>query len=424
MRKLDLPKYLRPANWMKETGAFLLDFLFCFLLAVLLYASIGHPLLYRAFQGPEAQLRQEDLAVEAGFSYRDEEGRLHHYEIDTSVKGDEAVYRQYVDAERRVFEYFTLRVAEGSPFCFLESDGFSSSASPASPAYRRDVGKWVYESFFGISAEEAHPLWARVPADFDYATMPKPNASMQEKLDSDVEETRLSAYRDFYEAVVGIEQNDTACLYSRAIAHFKAQPAVRAAGSQGQIAFFASLYPSILLSPVAFFLLPPLFLKNGQTFGKKICKIALVGEDGYAAKTSATLLHYGIIVALFYLFLIPYPLFSFMAFSFLFLLDYVSLILSRYHQSLHAKIARTLSIDAENSVWFASKEAEESYVLAHPSSLAARIRKEESRPESAELLSSLEREEHGILDSATLRQNPFAKAAGEESENEGKEEEN
>ena len=74
MRKLVLPRYLRPTTWIRETEAFLLDLLFAFVLGAVIYLSVGRTLLYPAFGGYAGALLYDALCVEAGFGLRDHEG--------------------------------------------------------------------------------------------------------------------------------------------------------------------------------------------------------------------------------------------------------------------------------------------------------------------------------------------------------------
>ena len=88
----------------------------------------------------------------------------------------------------------------------------------------------------------------------------------------------------------------------------------------------------------------------------------------------------------------------------------MAMILTRYHQSVHAMIAHTLSLDSANSVWFASREAEDAYIEKHPQSFAARLRKEKEEDARKEIVvkEAALREESGILDATTLSLNPHA----------------
>ena len=82
-------------------------------------------------------------------------------------------------------------------------------------------------------------------------------------------------------------------------------------------------------------------------------------------------------------------------------------------------IAHTLSLDSANSVWFASREAEDAYIAKHPQSFAARLRKEKEEDAHKELVvkEAALREESGILDSSTLSLNPHASKEAEKDEN-------
>lgn len=408
---------------MKETGAFFLDFVFTFALASLIYVSVGVPLIRPAFGYQEATDRYNAAAVDSGFVIEDKDGNFVDAPLDTTLS-DMELYVQYETVEQRVFDYFTVKIPSSERLVYLETDEFNpkSSSSSGSEEFKIEVGKWVYKNVFLIKEGELNALWCLPSSEEDYKSMPKPSATLQTDMNGADQAKKLAAYRTLYLGVVGSSADDTSCLWSRALTHFKSQPEILAAQEGRTFATYASLYPSIILSPLVFFLMFPLIFKNGQTLGKKICKIALLGNDGYAIKTPALFIHYAILILYFYLFLIPYPLYSFMGFCLILIVDYMVMILSKYHQSLHAMAARTISIDAENSIWFVSKAAEQRYIEHHPSSLAARIQKEESMDEMKKTgvdPVAFEREALGIFDSSTLGQNPYVKKEKEE----GKEQE-
>ena len=65
-----------------------------------------------------------------------------------------------------------------------------------------------------------------------------------------------------------------------------------------------------------------------------------------------------------------------MAMAIVFLIDYLVLILSKSHASLHDKIARTMVVNAKESVWFKDEQEEASYIAEHPDSDVANCRGE------------------------------------------------
>ena len=417
MRKLVLPRYLRPTTWIRETGAFLLDLLFTFVLGAVIYLSVGRTLLYPAFGGYDSVLRYDALCVEAGFGFRDDEGEFVPYEIDDTKKGIE-LYSQYEMAERVAWNYFVEGVAKNDSFGFFETDGFSSEAPRFSPAYEKDVKKWVYSTFFGISSTDSDGIWQIPVSEADFDAMPRVKESLEKKMKGEDEDEALAAYKTVFEVVVGIEANADS-LFVRAGNHFTKQAPVVETKKQHTIATYASLYPSILVSPLIFFALIPGLMKNGVTLGKKICRIALVSTTGYQAKAWQIAVHYGFIILVFYLFLIPSAMTMFMIASLILVLDYMAMILTRYHQSVHSMIAHTLSLDSANSVWFASRETEDAYIAKHPQSFAAKLRKEQEEDNRKDLVvkEAALREESGILDSATLSLNPHASKEAENDEN-------
>ena len=86
------------------------------------------------------------------------------------------------------------------------------------------------------------------------------------------------------------------------------------------------------------------------------------------------------------------------------LVEYMTLVMTHNHQSIHDKIAQTIVVNAKQSTWFASREDEEEYLKSHPNSYVAKLRRDEeweSNPRYAATTAAIAAQD-AIVDSTTI----------------------
>ncbi len=124
------------------------------------------------------------------------------------------------------------------------------------------------------------------------------------------------------------------------------------------------------LSFIFFFLIPICF-KDGQTLGKKLLGICLIGKNGYAINWVEHILHPLVVTIIVCTsVMIPWnymmPYIGILMFMVLCIICYMFGFLSKgTNKMLDDRIAGTYVIDAKSSIWFASKEVEEEYESSH-----------------------------------------------------------
>jgi uncharacterized RDD family membrane protein YckC len=128
------------------------------------------------------------------------------------------------------------------------------------------------------------------------------------------------------------------------------------------IATFSLLIAYLLLE----FLVPMLF-RNGQTFGKKIFGVGVVRVDGVRISTFQLFVRTVlgkctvetlIPVFLIFLFFLNFmPLFSIMGFALLFIIQFVSIVVTKLHTPIHELMSATVSVDMSSQTIFDSPEA-------------------------------------------------------------------
>lgn len=378
-----MPKYkvspnIKPAGYGKSLLGFFLDFLFTAALAVLLYVTVGNLVVVPAAKYAEANETYTQL-VEQSHLTDVVDGKV----VDISYKavggtGDAYQYG-YQEYDKRIFYYYYVVVGQTSgetPFSFLSSDNFTTTISDkTSEAYKIEVGKWIYTNIYRIQGDgkgKGNLYFALPQEDAGYKVSPSLKADVQAKLDdASTKESTASALLAYFRSA---SSSDT--LYARSTTHFNSQPSVQNEILRMNTATYLALVPSIVISPLIFFFLIPVFSNNGRTLGKRIAGTAVIGANGYKAKKINIIFHYLIIMLEWELLLIPNLAIGMMAWLFINLIGFMVLVMSKNHQSVHDKIAQTLVIKAKDSIWFESEEAEKAYAEANPSSLVARTLRE------------------------------------------------
>ena len=113
-------------------------------------------------------------------------------------------------------------------------------------------------------------------------------------------------------------------------------------------------YIAIAISGLIYFLIIPLFFKNGETFGMKIVHVGLVNSLEYqVSKPQVFLKNFFILAEIFV---------GIFTFFLVFLVDYILMIFTKRHRSFSDLIAATVVIDTKTSVWFVSRSVEEKLI--------------------------------------------------------------
>ena len=113
-------------------------------------------------------------------------------------------------------------------------------------------------------------------------------------------------------------------------------------------------YIAIAIGGLIYFLIIPLFFKNGETLGMKIVHVGLVNSLEYQVSKPQVFLKNLVILAEIFL-----GLFTFFI---VFLVDYIVMVFTKRHRSFSDFVAATVIIDTKNSVWFVSRAVEEKLV--------------------------------------------------------------
>ena len=365
---------IKPAGYLRSLGGYSLDFLFTFLLMVVCYIAIGNTVMPKITNYAESTQQYASL-VEQSHLADVVDGVVKDISYDAVGKEGSGYEYGYKAYDERIFHYYFVEVGQTAgrtEFAFLDTDGFETTISDkTSQAYKVEVGKWMYANVYKIlgNGEGKGDIYFNLPAtDEGYLASPILKAEAQAKLDdASTKQDMATKLLAFYRSATS---SDT--VYARSTTHFNSQPRVMELTKKMSMTQYLALVPSIVIAPFVFFFLIPIISPNGLTLGKRIVKTAVLGSDGYKAKKVNIVVHYMVILLEFELLLMPNIAIGLMLWMFTTLIDFMVLVMTKNHQSIHDKIARTLVVSAKDSIWFESAEAEESYAAANPSSLVAK----------------------------------------------------
>lgn len=110
-------------------------------------------------------------------------------------------------------------------------------------------------------------------------------------------------------------------------------------------------YISIAIGAIVYFLIIPLFFKNGETLGMKMTGIGLVNTLGYQIAKKQVFAKYLFISIEIYI--------GFFTMFLFYLVDYLLIVFTKKHRSISDYISASLMIDTKNSVWFLDKKTED-----------------------------------------------------------------
>jgi uncharacterized RDD family membrane protein YckC len=171
---------------------------------------------------------------------------------------------------------------------------------------------------------------------------------------------------------------------------------------------------------VLFAFLIPLCLKNGQSLGKLMTRCAVLTDEGYSVGPYQRIMR-PFVVTVFSAAPIYYSstmLCLIIGFAIL-VVDFIFMMTDKSGESraLHDRIAKTMVVDAKESLWFASPEAEEQYMLENPDAPVPGSDSTISPEEEARIS-----REDSVLDLSNINRNREAAArmtSFDEYENEG-----
>ncbi len=367
--KQETPRYVHPASYGKTTLAFLLDSAFTVAMIFILYFAFGKTVVLPA-QGYDAAYEEYTSFIkDCSLTQGDESGTLLTYD-ETIVDGIPG-WQRYRDA---VINYYTVFIPGDNGAEFYEEDGVEKGSD--GKYLKSSIEKFVLGNVYKLNLDGS-----QINEGSD------PYFVLDESTEDPYDVTLAEGYKDLKASdnlklgslkTYFASSDDQTGPYYEAVKHLSSQPRFLELQSEVGLKRYISFLPSFILSPLIFFLIIPLCVPDGRSLGKLIVKTAIIGENGYKAKKLNIALHCAILALIWECLLIPSTMVGIMIMALVFLIDYLSLILAKSHQSLHERIARTLVVNAKESTWFKNEEEEADYISSHPDSDVAGFYREEN----------------------------------------------
>lgn len=148
-----------------------------------------------------------------------------------------------------------------------------------------------------------------------------------------------------------------------------------------------------------FMLIIPLCMKQGETLGKLICKIGVASKEGWALPIRGRILHPLCLSILGGFAILPWSTIGIMAYVVIALVDYMVLVMSKTHQSIHDKIAGTYVYAKKESLVFKNEDEMKTYASSHPEEFP------ELKNTAADAENARIAQEDSILDLSTMDKN-------------------
>ena len=365
-----------PAGLGRRIGGFLIDSVVCGGLIALLYFTLGGALSKK--MGLDTMTEETvSFLVESKLGYTDEKRTSFttvYHEAETYVE-DDITYRSYEDFESRVWQYYTVFLADEGTF--LEGDGFEGN-----PSNVAETGKWVVNHVYGLSLEKKddNPYYtlAKVSGEDSDSVQPvlKENIANILENGTDIEKKQtLIGLKNYFSTQTGLnstyDDKEPTGIFLDAVKHLAKQPRYLQLIADANKAFFLSRLPCFLIPPILVFLVVPMAIPNGKTLGKLALQSAVISVSSYKAKWWNILLRQLFIVFLWEFLLIPNQMFGITAFLIALAIDFAVLAIGRSGRALHDRLGGTFVINSKQSVWFKDEEDEAEYAASHPEFVAS-----------------------------------------------------
>ena len=324
------------------------------------------------------------------YSYTGDDGNIGEdlkiskdYEIFDGKYVGKYAYEAYEDI---IWSFYTGWSLTGNNCALVDNKGtIVSDVEKTTNSY----GKWTYENIFGLVqgspiTPASYFTYALDGEQINYNVAPALNPSNEvvKKLSSsDENEVKTAAATLASYFYNGSSSSPSGLYYDGYQAFMAGQPYYNKLYKQAsQIAYIARL-PAVIIAPLLAFLILPLCIPEGRSLGKLLMKTAVIGADGYSAPKWRILIHCLLATLPWYALLIPNMMLGFMTMVIVWVISYILLYVDKRHQSIHERIAGTLTIDYAASTYFGCKEDEETYIRNNPDSAFAKSKEEKKEDE-------------------------------------------
>ena len=295
-KRMKLNLFAVNANLLKRTGAAVLD-LFLWLMASLLLLSYLFGPLYDAQYGTSLLSRQFVAYQEASYLYA------------TNEETNQLVNLDLEDLPTAIYDYYSI-FKDGKVY------------EPTTPAFEFS-NAWFNEEILNVSATDS--IFELVNGDANVVAVIKAN-------------TEQITIDEFYTEA-----------YRQALIDFNTYPPFSSLVNLINGYFLEIIVYSALVSFIIFYLLIPLFAKQGQTLGKRASQLMVVNDRGYFIQWWQLPVRSLVLAGT--LFTAIYTIFGSL------LLSYTLMVFTKYYRSANDFIGLTRVVDKKASVIFIDEQS-------------------------------------------------------------------
>ncbi len=346
------PGTVESTGFFRSIGAYIIDMAFTIALMVGMYFICNGP-IYRANNGKQAFTESAAFLVSSSLLQEDStDADNPTYSAFTSsnvpvIRTSDTGKDGYQVFEEKVIYYYT-------DFC-LNNEDASFVALSAKPT-KEAAFTWLNENLYNLSSTLTNNDYYepdKTSGVNDFTKAPVLKASIQEKVASRDEKTLNSLYEYYFSAT------NKSGLYVTAFNDVYNQPYLVTRKEITNNITYLSRLPGVIISPLIFFIILPLCLKNGKTLGKLFLGLSVIDKRGYKAKKWQILVHY-LFIYVYWMFLLVNSLWlGIILAAFMMILDYIIRIISQRRLSIHDYMAYTMVVDKSQPFYESAKAQED-----------------------------------------------------------------
>ena len=361
-------KFLAEPSPLKRIASYFVDLILVLTIGMLLFATLGEKVIGKALGAEEASKNASDFAVASGLAYYgDEVGpSIYEYKASDNENGKKG-YEAYLD---HVWYYYTefLNVAKNP-----NDRVVGRKSSDGKDFVSDDYYRFFFERCMGFAGDSANSN-----PYFDYAregesvllySKPVLNSEYQAKVDSNDEEALTKLLKYFFNTDLA----DQTGLYFDAIKDMKGplynkasvQTYYQEQATRYSMAAWGSQAITVMPIVLVFFLIIPLCRKDGESLGKLIFGIKVVGAEGFRINKLQRVFRPLLVTLLHLAALIPNVGIGLAIYFIGAVVSFLMMALGKKRMNIHERITRTIVVDKKRSIIFNSLHDKSLYMEKH-----------------------------------------------------------
>lgn len=408
--------HFKEAGFGKRLLGYFLDLIFVVACSLTFYLTVGNKVLYKSWGGEASFNNISSFMTDSGLVSKTENGviNIDTYASSAASSEDVVIYNGYAQKTMaKVFNYYGT---------FLPSDSRSTKTLATDNGTITYSAQWFETSVLGfldpsaVSDVTNEKQLSGTNNYFKYALNEAKTAvdpTQCPVFQDDVKSKIDAGNAEMLKNINGylFDSSNKKGLYYNALVNLgyygktDTQANVQTYFTSNYAVYYKTFIGTYLISYLPFLFifmfLIPLLSKHGETLGKWIAGTAVVRIDGYNIRPFERIVRPLCLFILGAFCAIPYmiTLLGYFAFILIAIVDYMVLAMSKTHQSIHDKIARTIVIERKDAHFFKDYDEMMGYAKVNPSEMP------EVHDAATEQANKQAAAEDAILDLSTINKN-------------------